>query len=232
MATHVRSTLSLFSNTNGLLCRICRPGSQIRTFSQAIKEYDPNDIATGSEMPLMFPSQAIKKGFGVHQSPRVFTLKPSDKMSWLTKTYLTKELPVELRDYETNKEAVKMIKDCMHQISAFQKHVKRPSTSYYEEELALGLLQQMLQIAFMLGPPKNQNLFVHRIPIVETNWFRNFVFFNAKYHPSLVIRTSEPLQPLGSTFPLPIGHLFLFLFSTFISKALSMGNRNTNLPSI
>ena len=178
---------------------------QLRAFSQAIKEYDPNNIMTGSEMPLIFPPQVIKKGFEVHPSPRVFALKPHEKMIWLTKTYLTKELSDDLKSNEADKDAVQMIKDCLHQIAAFQRNPFKPSTTFHEEEFSLGLLQQMLQVAFMTGPPKNQDLFVHRKPIVETNWFRNFVFFHAKYHPSFVIRTSDPLQPLKSTFPLPLG---------------------------
>ena len=188
---------------------------QLRAFSQAIKEYDPNNIMTGSEMPLIFPPQVIKKGFEVHPSPRVFALKPHEKMIWLTKTYLTKELSDDLKSNEADKDAVQMIKDCLHQIAAFQRNPFKPSTTFHEEEFSLGLLQQMLQVAFMTGPPKNQDLFVHRKPIIETNWFRNFVFFHAKYHPSFVIRTSDPLQPLKSTFPLPLGSSLFVCLSLF-----------------
>lgn len=211
MAANVQGKMKLLSKANGLLSRLVKPSLQVRTFSEAMKEYDMHDISTGSEMPLMFPPQVIKKGFGVHQSPRVFALNPHEKMIWLTKTYLTTGMPDELKDVERNSQAVELIRDYFHQIFAFQRSVPKTSRTFHEEELSLGLLQQMLQVAFMTGPPKNQDLFVHRKPFIESNWFRNFTFFNAKYQPSLVIRTSEQLQPLKSTFPLPLG-----LFSHFL----------------
>ena len=197
--------MRLFSKANGFLCSTYRSCSSLREFSQAVKEYDLDNVMTGSEMPVMFPPQAIKKGFEVHPCPRIFALKPHEKMIWLTKTYLTKGLPVELIDTDTDTNAVDMVKDCVYQIAALQRNTYKPSRTFHEEEFSLGLLQQILQVAFMTAPLKNQDLFLHRKPIIETNWFRNFVFFNAKYHPSFVIRTSDPLQPLNSTFPLPPG---------------------------
>ena len=210
MAAGVKHRFRLFSKASALLCRAYVPYMPIRTFSKDVKEYDFEDIMTGSEMPLLFPPQVIRKGFEVHQSPRVFALRPDEKMIWLTKTFLTKGLPVEFEDLERNEIAIGMIKDCLHQVAAYQRSANKSSLTFHEEEFSLGLLQQMLQVAFMTGPPVSQDLFVHRKPTIEANWFRNFVFFNAKYSPSLVIRTRDPLQALKSTFPLPLGILSTF----------------------
>ncbi len=164
------------------------------------------EVAT--DTPFMVPTQVVKKGHFVHQSPRFFTFKPHEKMIWLTKTYLTEGLPNEVMSLENcNEDDVETVKGILHQIAAFQRNPKKPSTTFHEEEFSLGLMLELLRVVLcrrsMLGA--SNDLFSQMKPRTETNWFRNFNFYHANYQPSLVLRTDTPLPPLSVDFPLPIG---------------------------
>lgn len=205
MAARSKNIVQWLARRKSYFPRINKKYIQLRTVSQVTVNHGVDDVSTGSEMPFMVPPQAIKKGFQVHQSPRSFTLKPDEKMMWLTKTYLTEGLPDSLESPESTKDTVNMFRDYLHQIAAFQINPARPSRTFHEEEFSLGLLQEMLRMAMMTNPPQNQDLFIHRKPQIETNWFRNYVFFHAKYEPSFVLRISEKLPAIKSIFPLPVG---------------------------
>ncbi|XP_065060097.1 uncharacterized protein LOC135687468 [Rhopilema esculentum] len=204
MAAPIRSNVMSPFRHKAIFSALCGRLTQLRNYSQALIDHEANDISTGSEMPFMVPPQVVRKGFEVHPTPRTFTLRPDEKMKWLTKTYLTEGLPDELSSTDCDKESINFVKDCLHQIFGFQVHPHRPSNTFFEEELSLGLLQQMMQVAMMTSPENSQDLFIHRRPLIETNWFRNYVFYHAKYHPSFALRVSDKLPAMKSTFPLPI----------------------------
>ena len=215
MAAPIRSNVMAPFRHKAIFSALFGRLTQLRNYSQAVIDHEANDISTGSEMPFMVPPQVVRKGFEVHPTPRTFTFKPDEKMKWLTKTYLTEGLPDELLSTDCDKESINFVKDCLHQIFGFQVHPRRPSNTFFEEELSLGLLQQMMQVAMMTSPENSQDMFIHRRPIIETNWFRNYVFYHAKYHPSFALRVSDKLPAMKSTFPLPIGNLKFFKFKHF-----------------
>ncbi len=186
-----------------------RNESAVETSKDHLQDVGLNVVSyAASEMPFMVPTQAVPKGHQVHQSPRFFAFKPHEKMSWLTKTCFTEGMPNEVEQMDNCDESVlELCKEIVHQIAAFQRNPKSPSTTFHEEEFTLGLIQDLVRVFTCSNSAAglSNDLFIQRKPPTEMNWFRNFNFYHAKYQPSIILRSKTPLPKLDVDFPLPLG---------------------------
>eukprot|EP00794_Sanderia_malayensis_P009604 gene9604-10591_t len=220
-----------FNSPNAINYRISNPLFRLRMISRSLTqaELKENDALESerdvgltshvrtrgggtSEMPVMVPRQAVNKAYKVNQSPSFYAFKPNEKMIWLTKTYLTTEgIPSEIEESvpDCSEDDLEACKSILHQIAAFQRNPKKPSTTFHEEEFSFGLIQDVLRVFACSRNLKSANqssreLFIQTKPETEMNWFRNFNFYHAKYKPSIILRTDKPFAKLEVDFPLPL----------------------------
>jgi len=184
---------------DSILCtfRKCSSSLNQNNHIETVSEKNVSDkYKNERDVPFMLLPHTLKKAYRVNETS-LTTPKLFDKYKWLTKTISSPGLPSNFVTSDTNMEREELltgIHDSLFHTVAYVKASKnKKNRRNIPERIYFSMLSNFLRLSMSYGEDalhlRPENSYLYHESLLETNWARDYKFYQTSFRPNFVLRT-------------------------------------------